>query len=168
MILIHKQDKQSWIGKSNEQKTRKKTRNQEKKRENDDNNMQVSGGEKWESHMIKVRHIHRCHQNFTPRERLITSTYAPPHRHACVRALTHTHTHTHTDTRTRIHTQTHAHTHPIVYTGRRGGKRSVRFSSIEMKKLAKINSHLYKETYLTTDFLTSRMSISHSTFRGTG
>lgn len=149
MILIHKQDKQSWIGKSNEQKTRKKTRNKEKKRENDDNNMQVSGGEKWESHMIKVRHIHRCHQNFTPRERLITSD-------------------THTDTRTRIHTQTHAHTHPIVYTGRRGGKRSVRFSSIEMKKLAKINSHLYKETYLTTDFLTSRMSISHSTFRGTG
>ena len=84
----------------------------------------------------------------------------------CARA--HTHTHKHTDTRTRIHTQTHAHTHPIVYTGRRGGKRSVRFSSIEMKKLAKINSHLYKETYLTTDFLTSRMSISHSTFRGTG
>ena len=101
------------------------------------------------------------------------------------RALTHLHAHKHTCARAR------AHTDPIVYTGRRnvpvhfslvikkGKEREKKREKMRREKkkkrkknkknnVAKKNSHMNKETYLTTDFLTSRMSISHSTFRGTG
>ena len=109
---------------------------------------------------------------FTPPEHLITLTHA--------HLLTYTHIKTRARARARPHRPNRVHRKEKCSSAflfshkkrKREGKKREKMRREKKKKqknnVAKKNSHMNKETYLTTDFLTSRMSISHSTFRGTG